>query len=64
MSSENANVMIIQNEHEIYFNGITMKKIVNWSFQIENNKTKRNVKEQMKIKIAKIACSKENVERT
>jgi len=31
---------------------------------MKNNKTKGNVKNQMKIKIAKIACSKENVKRT
>jgi hypothetical protein len=31
---------------------------------MENNKTKGNVKEQMKMKIEKIASSKENVERT
>ncbi len=40
MSSENANVMIIQNEHEIYFNGITMKIVVKQSFQIEINNKK------------------------
>jgi hypothetical protein len=28
MLSENEKVMIIQNEHEIYFNGIIMKKVV------------------------------------
>jgi hypothetical protein len=28
MSSENEKIMIIQNEHEIYFNGIIMKKVV------------------------------------
>ncbi len=64
MSSEDEKLMIIQNEHEIYFNGIIMKKVVGWSLQMENNKTKGNVKKQMKKKITKIACSKENVERT
>jgi len=28
MSKENEKAMIIQNEHEIYFNGIIMKKVV------------------------------------
>jgi len=46
MSSENEKVMIIQNEHEICFNSIIMKKVVGWSFQMESNKTKGNVKKQ------------------
>jgi len=29
---------------------------------MENNKTKGNIKKRMKIKSAKIACSKKNVE--
>ncbi len=62
MSKENEKAMIIQNEHEIYFNGIIMKKVVEWSLQMENNKTKGNIKKRMKIKSAKIACSKKNVE--
>jgi hypothetical protein len=33
MSSENENVMIIENEHEIHFNGITMEKVVERSLQ-------------------------------
>jgi len=33
MSSENEKVMIIQNEHEIYFNGIIMKKLWNEVFK-------------------------------
>jgi len=60
MSSENEKVMIIQNEHEIYFNGIIMKMVVdevfNWRIII-----KKEIKKKLK---KKIACSKENVKRT
>jgi hypothetical protein len=44
MSSENENVMIIENEHEIYFNGISMEKVVEGSFRTKISKT-RNIEQ-------------------
>jgi hypothetical protein len=44
--------MVIENEHEIHFSGITMEKVVERSLQTNGNK------------ITTIACSKEIVERS
>jgi hypothetical protein len=63
MLSENENVMIIENEHEIYFNGISMEEVVKGSLRTKIIKT-RNIKKENGNKIATIACSKENVERS
>lgn len=42
MSIENENVMIIENEHEIYFNGISMEEVVKGSLWTKISKT-RNI---------------------
>jgi hypothetical protein len=40
MLSENENVMIIENEHEIYFNGISMEEVVKGSLRTKISKTR------------------------
>jgi hypothetical protein len=45
--------MIIENEHEIHFNGITMEKVVERSLQTKNSRM-RNVEEQMEIKLQQL----------
>jgi hypothetical protein len=53
MSSDNENVMIIENEHEIHFSGIAMEKVVERSLQTKNNRA-RNLEEQMEIKLQQL----------
>jgi hypothetical protein len=55
--------MIIENEHEIYFNGISMEEVVKGSLWTKISKTIKYIKANGN-KIATIACSKENVERS
>jgi hypothetical protein len=45
--------MIIENEHEIHFNGIAMEKVVERSLQTKNSRM-RNVEEQMEIKLQEL----------
>jgi len=45
--------MIIENEHEIHFNGIAMEKVVERSLQTKNSRM-RNVEKQMEIKLQQL----------
>jgi hypothetical protein len=42
--------MMIENKHEIYFNGISMEEVVKGSFWTKISKT-RNIEKKMEIKL-------------